>query len=188
MSSHSQATLARSLLGSITEICIVTPNLHETAMGLTRLGIGPFQVFDFTEDTVSNRQFRGKAGDFELKVAFAKQGELVFELMQPVRGESLMSEFLSSNGGAQGVQHVAFGMNDIPMNKRQDAMKERGFPLVMEGRWKGAAGICHFCFFDTLADTGTIFETISFSEDWEDPLCEWIPSAPGTESQDTLKA
>jgi hypothetical protein len=35
----------------------------------------------------------------------------------------------------------------------------------MEGR----KGTCHFCFFDTEESAGTVFESIEFSEDWEDP-------------------
>ena len=89
-----------------------------------------------------------------------------------------MSEYLAGNGGVPGIQHVAFSMNETPMEQRQETMKERGFPLAMEGTWKGGRGTCHFCFFDTLAATGTIFETINFSDDWEGPPCDWIPSAP----------
>lgn len=62
--------------------------------GLLRLGIGPFQVFNFNSITVPTRRFRGQEGDFELKVCFAKQGDLVFEIMQPVGGRSLMREWL----------------------------------------------------------------------------------------------
>lgn len=89
-----------------------------------------------------------------------------------------MAEYLASNGGVPGIQHVAFGMNEIPMERRQEAMDARGFPMAMEGTSKGGMGTCHFCFFDTLAATGTIFETINFSDDWEDPPCDWIPGAP----------
>lgn len=89
------ASLPSPFLGAITEVCIVTPNHKKTMDGLLRLGIGPFQVFDFTPETVPERYFRSKAGDFELKVCFAKHGELVFEIMQPVGGQSLMGEWLS---------------------------------------------------------------------------------------------
>ena len=81
-------------LGTLAEICIVTHDHHKTMDGLLRLGIGPFQVFDFTSTTVPERFFRGRPGSFELKVCFAKQGDLVFEIMQPMGGESLMAEFL----------------------------------------------------------------------------------------------
>lgn len=86
--------LQNPFLGSIAEICIVTPDHQRTMDGLLRLGIGPFQVFDFNASTVSERYFRGHEGSFELKVCFAKQGDLTFEIMQPKAGESLMAEYL----------------------------------------------------------------------------------------------
>ena len=86
--------LRPSFLGAITEVCFVTANHMKTMDGLLRLGIGPFQVFDFTPETVPERYIRGRAGSFELKVCFAKQGDLTFEIMQPTAGESLMAEYL----------------------------------------------------------------------------------------------
>lgn len=85
---------ASPFLGSITEVCIVTADHQATMDGLLRVGIGPFQVFDFTSSTVSDRSFRGNSGSYELKVCFAKQGSLTFEIMQPVQGKSLMAEYL----------------------------------------------------------------------------------------------
>ena len=61
------------------------------------------------------------------------------------------------------------------MEERKMEMRERGFEPVMEGIWKGQRGTCRFCFFDTEASTGTVFESIEFSEDWEDPEFEWYP-------------
>jgi len=48
----------------------------------------------------------------------------------------------------------------------------------MTGTWIGAQGVCNFCFFDTEAFTGTVFETIEFSDDWIDPPGERYPSTP----------
>jgi methylmalonyl-CoA/ethylmalonyl-CoA epimerase len=81
-------------LSSIAEVCIMTAGHKKTTDSLLQLGIGPFQVFDFTSSTVSERSFRGSPGEYELKVCFAKQGSLVFEIMQPVKGEGLMAEYL----------------------------------------------------------------------------------------------
>lgn len=87
-------TLRSSFLGSIAEVCIVSGDHKKTMNGLLQLGIGPFQVFDFTPTTVPERYFRGQAGTFELKVCFAKHAGLTFEIMQPMGGESLMAEYL----------------------------------------------------------------------------------------------
>ena len=187
-------TLRSSFLGSIAEICIVSGDHKKTMDGLLRLGIGPFQVFDFTPATVPERYFRGQAGSFELKVCFAKHGGLTFEIMQPTSGESLMAEYLDQvaveipgiqvdadtrkRRGEGGVQHIAFDCKNVPMKERKREMRERGFEPVMEGVWKGRKGICNFCFFDTEASTGTVFESIEFSGDWEDPEFEWYPQPP----------
>lgn len=88
-------TLRSSFLGSIAEVCIVSGDHKKTMDGLLQLGIGPFQVFDFTPNTVLKQYFRGQVGSFELKVCFAKHGDLTFEIMQPTAGESLMAEFLN---------------------------------------------------------------------------------------------
>ena len=77
------------------------------------------------------------------------------------------------------MQHIAFDCNNIPMDDRKKEMRERGFEPAMEGVWKGRRGTCHFCFFDTEASTGTVFESIEFSEDWEDPEFEWYPLVAG---------
>ncbi|CAF9939892.1 MAG: hypothetical protein HETSPECPRED_002089 [Heterodermia speciosa] len=189
--------LQPSFLGAITEVCIVTADHKKTMDGLLRLGIGPFQVFDFTPSTLPERYFRGKTGSFELKVCFAKHANLTFEIMQPTGGESLMAEYLDQvrtptvgawplrreltgvkRRGQEGIQHIAFDCKNIPMSERKRQMRERGFEPAMEGVWKGRKGTCHFCFFDTEAGTGTVFESIDFSDDWEDPDFEWYPHAP----------
>lgn len=199
MAEHSGASTlpSKDILGNIAEICIVTPNLHATIDGLTKLGIGPFQVFDFNSSTVKHQELHGSEGHdlFQIKVAFAKlPNGLVFEIMQPMKGRSLMQDFLDRskpegvNGSTElslpGIQHVAFDMHDLPMAERQTVMKAHGFEPAMQGVWIGKKGTCHFCFFDTLErGCGTVFEKIEFSEDWEDPdeeggFCGWYPHAP----------
>ncbi|KAL6247050.1 hypothetical protein RBB50_006358 [Rhinocladiella similis] len=178
------APLPSPILGNIAEICIVTPGIYSTIDGLTKLGIGPFQIFEFNSTTVPRQEHYGKQGTdlFRIKVAFAKQNSLVVELMQPLPGgseKSLMQRYLDENGGREGVQHIAWDMGEIPMAERLCRIKDRGFEPAMQGWWMGRKGQCHFCFFDTLEKgVGTVFETIEFSEDWEDPDCEWYPQQP----------
>ena len=179
------------ILGNITEICIVSPNLYSTIDGFTKLGVGPFQIFDFNPSTVSEQELHGQKGPdlFRLKVAFAKQNSLVIEIMQPTGGKSLMQTYLAENGGQTGVQHVAWDMgSQLSMEERQRVMAERGFEVVMQGVWQGRRGQCHFCFFDTKKKgVGTVFETIEFSKDWEDPECEWYPYEPGREGIEVVE-
>lgn len=43
------------------------------------------------------------------------------------------------------------------------------------GYLEGEQGKCRFCFFDTEASTGTVFESNEFSDDCENPEGEWYP-------------
>lgn len=169
------------VLGNINEICLVTPNIYETMDGLQPLGIGHFTVYRFDSNTVTNRQLNGEAADFELLVAFARQNELVVELMQPLNGtNSMMAAYLQANGCVSGIQHVAFDMGNVPMDERIKIMHERGFKIGMEGIWHGKKGQCRFVYFDTASKgAGTCFETIEFSKDWEEPEGELYPRKEG---------
>lgn len=163
--------LSAPFLGNVIEICIVTPNILKTMDGLLQLGIGPFQVHTFDPKSVRNQTYRGQASEFELKVAFAKQGTLTWELMQPISGPSIMAEFLQRNP-LGGIHHIAFDCEEnctTSMAERKDNFRSRGFSVVQSGVWQGKKGTCEFVFFDTENATTTCFESYIFSPDWEDP-------------------
>ncbi|KAI1844162.1 hypothetical protein JX266_009646 [Neoarthrinium moseri] len=177
------------ILGSLSEICIVTPSLHSTLDSLTRLGLGPFRTFVFDGTTVTGQELGGQCGGdlYTMRVAFAHNHsgdarEPVLEIMEPVSGATPMRAYLDAHGGRAGVQHVAFGMFGEPMAARRARMGERGFAPAMAGVWTGRRGEARFCFFDT-AEQGlpTCFETIEFSGDWEEPACVWYPHPPAEE-------
>jgi methylmalonyl-CoA/ethylmalonyl-CoA epimerase len=173
-------------LGQPVEICIVTPNLKETLSGLVRLGIGPFKIYHFSPQTVTEQTLHGEPAAFEIKVAFAEQGSMIWEVMQPLSGQTIMQEFLDSTSGKGGIHHVAFDCADgdheaarqvsrIGEAARQEAVRRRkefearGFALAQSGLWHGKHGTCEFMFFDTESAVNTCFESYVFSDDWEDP-------------------
>jgi hypothetical protein len=176
-------TTTTPFLGQPIEICIVTADLKHTLTGLMKLGIGPFKIFHFRPDTVSEQTIRGEPCPFELYVTFATQGSMVWEVMQPVSGSTIMQEFLDATNGKGGIHHVAFDCSEgdrhrepligeqarAEAKRRRREFEERGFPLVMSGVWHGKKGTCEFMFFDTEGAVSTCFETYVFSDDWEGP-------------------
>ncbi|KAG5661891.1 hypothetical protein KAF25_004130 [Fusarium avenaceum] len=154
-------------LGKVVEICIVSSDCKRTVSELSKLGIGPFRIYEFNGSTVSNRQYRDQPSEFELLVAFAEQENMVWEIMQPVSGPSIMREFLDRRG--EGIHHVAFDCHHIPPQQRREEFQSRGYSVVQSGIWHGKKGTCEFMFFDTEGAIGTCFESYNFSDDWEDP-------------------
>ena len=172
--------------GQPIEICIVTADIKHTLEGLVKLGIGPFEVFDFNSSTVTEQTIKGKTALFEIKVAFATQGTMIWEVMQPINGDTIMQHFLGQTSGRGGIHHVAFDCSQgddlrekgeplIGKTARAEALRRRkefesrGFACVQSGVWHGRMGTCEFMFFDTEGAVNTCFETYVFSEDWEDP-------------------
>lgn len=91
-------------------------------------------------------------------------------MIQPVAGPSIFQEFLEQHG--EGLHHIAYDCNNVPMEERVQEFKKRGFELAQGGSWMGDN---HFGFFES-EETGTCFETIEFASDWEYPEPdEWFP-------------
>lgn len=167
-------------LGNIVEICIVTSNYKRVIDGLIRLGIGPFQIHSFKPSCVSSQKYFGQFAPSELNVCFATEGSVVWEIMQPVSGPSIMADFLAKHG--EGIHHVAFDCNGMTIQERKDEFSKRGFQLAQEGIWHGKRGTCHFTFYDTEGATSMCFESYDFSPDWEDPADTiWYPALPTKE-------
>ena len=167
-----QAARQRSLhdpfLGNAVEICIVTPDHRRTMADLWKLGIGPWKVYTFDPSNTSNQTYRGEPCEFTLKVCFAVLDSIVWELMEPISGPTIMSDFLRQHG--EGIHHIAFDCNHVPWQERLDEFQMRGFNLVQTGSWMG---INSFAFFEgERGSRPTTFETYFFPEDWEYPPAE----------------
>ena len=55
--------------------------------------------------------FRGSPADFTVHVSLGYSGPLQLELIQPVRGDSIYTEFLAASG--PGLHHVCFEVDDV---------------------------------------------------------------------------
>lgn len=170
----SEATLGRSFLGNAIEIAIVTADHRRTMEGLARLGIGPWRVYTFGPENVSEQTYQGNAVEFRLKVCFARSGNITWELMEPIDGPTIFADFLQRQG--EGIHHVAHDCGNIPMADRIHEFEARGFRCVQSGKWMDQN---HFAFFATDDATTTIFETYVFPPDFEYPEPEyWYPAPP----------
>ncbi len=170
----SEFALSNAFLGRIVEVCIVTEDHRRTMAGLVRLGIGPFRVHTFDDDSLAAPTYRGEDSPFSLKVCFATNNELTWEIMQPLTGRTIMREFLDAHG--EGIHHVAFDCDGMPWDQRLASFTARGFPLTQSGRWRDQNS---FAFFDTESATTTCFETYHFPDgfQWPEPD-EWYPGPP----------
>ena len=170
----SEFELSNAFLGKIVEVCVVTEDHERTMAGLVRLGIGPFRVYTFDDQSLAAPRYRGQSSPFALKVCFAHNAGLTWEIMQPLSGRTVVQEFLDAHG--EGIHHVAFDCDGVPWQQRLEEFGRRGFPPTQSGRWLDR----NTCFlFDTEAATTTCFETYHFPEGFVFPEPErWYPGPP----------
>lgn len=120
--------------GPVTQVCWVTEDIEATEEFLTAgFGVARWTRLPdihFGPDTCT---LRGEPADFVVHVSLGYAGHLQLELIQPVRGESIYSEFLADSG--PGLHHVCFEVDDLALATA--AAAESGVPVVQAGSMMG---------------------------------------------------
>jgi glyoxalase/bleomycin resistance protein/dioxygenase superfamily protein len=122
--------------GPIIQTAWVTLDADSTERFLTdQIGAGGWtRIPDvhFGPDTCT---YRGKPADFVAHVSLSYIGDMQLEVIQPVRGESIYTEFLRRAGG--GLHHICFETADIAEVEVEAAAQ--GIPVVQRGIMAGGA-------------------------------------------------
>ena len=171
------ANLSNNFLGKVIEICTVTRDYRRTMEGMVALGIGPWRVYTFSPETVTEQTYMGKPAEYSIKVCFTEVENVIWEIMQPLSGPSIFSDFLEEHG--EGIHHVAFNCRDVNWERRVQEFESRGFHLIQSGKWLDQNT---FAFFKTANATGVVFETYFFPSGFEYPEPEeWFPKEPNVD-------
>ena len=118
------------------------------------LGIGPWAVRTFNPSTVRDFHVDGKlvTEDFEFIIAVCWEGDIEWELIQPVRGPNIYWRHLESEG--EGLHHVKEILPDELIPGVIADFAARGIPVTQTG-W--IDGDVHY-YFDTKETLGYIYE------------------------------
>ena len=95
-----------------------------------------------------------RGGD-SFKLINAQIGSIVFELIQPVHGESPQKEFINSRG--EGIDHIGFTVDDL--DKETAKLAEKGVSVIISGRFQTGGG---YAYFDTRKVGNVIIELIQW--------------------------
>jgi methylmalonyl-CoA/ethylmalonyl-CoA epimerase len=93
------------------QIGAVVADVDQTVKALTEVfGFGPWRVFDWPPPGRSDVEeyYYGKRVYFKARKAFADMGQVELELIQPVEGESIYTDFLKEHG--PGLHHIRFNV------------------------------------------------------------------------------
>lgn len=121
---------------SLDHIGVVVKNIDKTIEFLSSTwGLGPWQVVEAVEHYKDEMKIDElEVGEpFRLKLAFAKLGPTVVELLQPLDGKSVYSIFLETKG--EGLHHIAFSVSN--WDDVASELEEHGAKVIAGGFVEG---------------------------------------------------
>ena len=106
------------------EVCIIVKDLERSLEQFhTLFDMTPYSVM---EGKISGLSVRGKKMPAaRIKFAFFRAGPMRLELLQPIEGESLYTEFLREKG--IGIHHIVFRVSDLDSDVAQ--LEKRGVAI-----------------------------------------------------------
>lgn len=138
------------------QVGIVVPDLMASVRAYSAmLGVGPWVGWRYDGAFLGWREYRGGPGRYSMQLTVAGESPQL-ELLEPLEGPSVFSEFLGSHG--PGVHHVAYFVPSLA--DAAGSLAERGFVMVQSAGGHGLDGDGAFGYFDTTAALGLYLECI----------------------------
>ena len=120
-------------------------------------GIGPWHIYTYGRPLVKRMIYRGMPGNFKIRVAHSKIGSLGIELIEPLEGDSIYSEFVEKHG--YGLHHVGVNVEDMDVAIAQ--AEAAGLSVTQLGAGYGLDGDGQFTYLDTEDQVSTTVELFS---------------------------
>ena len=107
------SSLPQQFFSQFVQIGAVVQDLDQSIAMLTKVfGIGPFRTIYWPPKGRDMEPiYQGRPANFKARMAFAELGPIELELIQPLEGESIWSDFLAVHG--PGIHHIRFNVPDI---------------------------------------------------------------------------
>lgn len=125
-----------TLFRNVVQVGMVVSDLDQTLEKFqSLLGIRPFRTVEYPPvgEEGCLREYRGKSGDFTARFCFFNLGGIELEVIQPLTGDSIWSDFLRDHG--PGLHHLKFPVDRLEPARRQ--LEENGFRCVQQGAAAG---------------------------------------------------
>ena len=135
-------------------VSVIVRDMNKAIEYYQSLGIGPFPPFIGPSGTtpLTGKKVWGKPVDYNIDLRHAEGGvgQIQFEVIQPLEGETPVKEFLEKKG--EGMHHLGFFVDDL--DKETAKMAEKGFMVSQSGETPDVK----WAYFDTDAVGGVVIE------------------------------
>ena len=120
-------------------------------------GIGPWGVMNFDPSIFTDMTYRGRPVQHSFRAALVMVGPTQLELIQPLEGDNIFSDFLKEHGeGVHHLGHVRVGN----LGEAIYTLEKEGFPCLQSGRLLGGG----YAYMDTVKTLGVIIELLEIPE------------------------
>ena len=141
----------------IAQICLIVPDLDKAVENYWKIfGIGPWHFYTYGKPLVKRMTRHGKPAEYKMRVALSHIGSLRLELIEPLEGDTVYSEFVEKHG--YGVHHV--GVLTDNMQQAIERAAQAGFEMTQDGAGFGPDDDGHYAYLDTESLIGTTIELI----------------------------
>ena len=151
----------RTYLGDPIQIGLIIRDFESARQSYKDLlGMSEFRVASFPPNTDEDpkRIYRGKNGNFVAKFYFFQWGNIEFELIEPLEGESVWEDFLS-DGKAFGLHHIKFSVDRVePLD---EYFAQFGVKRIQQGAAVGPNKGKTWVFYDTMDKLGFDIEVFN---------------------------
>ena len=118
-------------------------------------GIGPWHFYLYGDPLLKCMKRYGTNADYAMLAAVTNAGPTRLEVVQPVKGDTVFSEYVRKHGYGR-IQHFGVAVSDMSSAVAQ--ANDAGYHIVMEGSGYGLDGDGHFAYLDTEETLGIMVE------------------------------
>ena len=141
----------------IAQICIIVPDIEQAVRNFhEKFGVGPWHFYTYGKPLVKRMTRDGKRTEYRMKVALSNIGSMRIELIEPLEGDTVYSEFVSKHG--YGVHHL--GILTGNMQESLNLARDAGIAMSMDGAGFGPDHDGHYAYLDTEPLIHTTLELI----------------------------
>lgn len=144
-------------LKGIAQICMIVPDLDKAMENYWKVfGVGPWHVYTYGKPLVKRMTRHGKPAEYRMKVGLANIGDMRIELIQPLEGDTVYSEFVAKHG--YGVHHL--GILTDNMHRDLEKARAAGMAMTQDGAGFGPDDDGHYAYLDSEGLITTTLELI----------------------------
>ncbi len=128
--------------GELTQVAVITPDAERTALTLgAALGAGSFKLVDMGPPALFDTTMDDAPEAWTMRLGITWIGNTQLEIIQPLDGRTVMTEYLEARGGRAGVQHVFLDRGRVAYDEALARFAAAGHPLVQQAKMNAAGRI-----------------------------------------------